>query len=218
MSASWDYKVEIDKPAGDTMCKCSDCGWINRFADLKEIGDCCLTPGNPSPAGRCPAPQCNSLAYIVKREEETATEDEIARARERYALGSDDNIEIDSNAKVSRGDDGCFVQAWVYLRDDESDIIARRRCEMHEWDHHEDIRKKYRRKRFEIIDNELVENISYYLVYVATKPDTMMFHYMSDEPDFACSFDSLAEVGEPFKQWFIDAMMRYEERKKHAKN
>jgi hypothetical protein len=37
----------------------------------------------------------------------------IASAREQY--GSDD-CEIDDNAVVSRGDDGAFVQAWVWVR------------------------------------------------------------------------------------------------------
>lgn len=46
---------------------------------------------------------------------EEATPGEVARAREIYAAGSDDDIEIDDNAKVSRADDGTWVQAWVWL-------------------------------------------------------------------------------------------------------
>ena len=44
-----------------------------------------------------------------------ATEDEINRARQEYAHGSDDNIEIDEEAATSRGDDGVWVAAWVWL-------------------------------------------------------------------------------------------------------
>lgn len=41
----------------------------------------------------------------------------IAEARKQYANPSDDNIEIDTDAKVSRGDDdGAWVAAWVYVR------------------------------------------------------------------------------------------------------
>ena len=47
--------------------------------------------------------------------QDDATPAEIARARELYSEGSDDDIEIDDNAKASRGDDGCFIQAWVWL-------------------------------------------------------------------------------------------------------
>jgi hypothetical protein len=212
MSAPYDYKVANDKPADDTMCQCGDCGAVNRFVDLKPIGDCSLTPGDPSPAGRCS--ECESLSYVVKPEPETATEDEIARARDQYALGSSDNIEIDDNALVSRGDEGCFVQAWVWLPDDEAITIERRRNEMHEWGHHEEIRRTYKSKRFEIVDNELVGNISYYLVYRHSFPAGLRFHYMSDNPDFSCAYDDLAEVGEPFQPWFIAAMNRYNEKKK----
>lgn len=138
---------------------------------------------------------------------EEATPEEIERAREKY--GSDD-IEIDNNALVSRGDGGCFVQAWVWLADEEANNL----CEMHEWGHHEEIRIFYKKKgrKYEVVDSELVGNISYYLVYQPGWPKGMRFHYMSDNPDFSCAYDSLAEVGEPFKQWFIDAMQRYLEK------
>ena len=45
----------------------------------------------------------------------------IDAARRQYAEGSDDNIEIDDDAKFSRGDDGCWVQAWVWVRDEEDE-------------------------------------------------------------------------------------------------
>ena len=58
------YHVEIDAPADDTPCVCDDCNWRGTFAQLRAIGDCSLTPGDPSPAGRCP--ECDTLAYVVK--------------------------------------------------------------------------------------------------------------------------------------------------------
>jgi hypothetical protein len=63
MSAPYDYKVLIDAPADDTPVDCDGCDWTGVFVDLEEIGDCSLTPGDPSPAGRCPG--CGSLAYVV---------------------------------------------------------------------------------------------------------------------------------------------------------
>ena len=46
---------------------------------------------------------------------ENASEEEIERARLLYALSSNDNIEIDEEAKASRGNDGVWVAAWVFL-------------------------------------------------------------------------------------------------------
>lgn len=40
--------------------------------------------------------------------------DDALRAMARDTYGSDD-CEIDDNAVVSRGDDGAFVQAWVWV-------------------------------------------------------------------------------------------------------
>jgi hypothetical protein len=47
----------------------------------------------------------------------------IEAARDRYALGSSDNIEIDDGALTSIGDEGTWVQAWVWMEheDDEDD-------------------------------------------------------------------------------------------------
>jgi hypothetical protein len=44
-----------------------------------------------------------------------ATPEEVERARDKYALGSSDNIEIDDDAQTSPTDDGTWVQAWVWL-------------------------------------------------------------------------------------------------------
>lgn len=38
-------------------------------------------------------------------------------AQVNYAQDSDDNIEVDDDATVSEGDDGVFVQAWVWCSD-----------------------------------------------------------------------------------------------------
>lgn len=41
-------------------------------------------------------------------------------AREMYANGSDDDIEVDDNAEVRPNDEGGYwVQAWVYVREDD---------------------------------------------------------------------------------------------------
>lgn len=49
-----------------------------------------------------------------------ATPEQIERARNEYCLCSDDNIEIDDNAAVSEGEEGVWVQAWVWLQHEEA--------------------------------------------------------------------------------------------------
>ena len=69
------YTATVDAPSGATPCACGDCGWSGPFSALAaganasrfaDIGDCTLTPGDPSPAGRCPA--CGTLAYVTPRD------------------------------------------------------------------------------------------------------------------------------------------------------
>lgn len=42
-------------------CSCSSCSWTGAASRLKPIEDCSLTPGDASPAGRCP--KYASLVY-----------------------------------------------------------------------------------------------------------------------------------------------------------
>lgn len=42
-------------------------------------------------------------------------EQQRQRAREQYAYGADDNIEIDDNAQVLDAEGGVWVQAWVWV-------------------------------------------------------------------------------------------------------
>ncbi len=48
-------------------------------------------------------------------------QDVIEAARGRYAMPSDDTIEIDDKPKLSRGDGGCWVAAWVWVEDPEAE-------------------------------------------------------------------------------------------------
>lgn len=43
----------------------------------------------------------------------------IEAARKQYAEGSDDDIEVDDNACMSRADGGTWVQAWVWVKEGE---------------------------------------------------------------------------------------------------
>jgi hypothetical protein len=44
----------------------------------------------------------------------------IQKARDEYAAGSDDDIEVDEGAALSESDNGTWVMAWVWLVDDET--------------------------------------------------------------------------------------------------
>lgn len=79
------YTASIDEPADDTPCACSDCGKKGlTFGDLMDIDDCELTPGDASPAGRCP--NCDSLAYVVtpKTIREDASEETLKALKDLY--------------------------------------------------------------------------------------------------------------------------------------
>lgn len=59
---SYSAGVEFTTEPHTIACSCSDCEWTGTADQLAEIGDAVLTPGDPSPAGRCP--DCAALAYV----------------------------------------------------------------------------------------------------------------------------------------------------------
>lgn len=63
---SFAYRAEVEEPDPGTPAKCGGCDWIGTAFDTTDIEECTLTPGDPSPVGRCPDPECGALAYIVK--------------------------------------------------------------------------------------------------------------------------------------------------------
>lgn len=61
------YTAEIESSGFEahTPVGCGDCGWLGSCGDLKPIKTCVLTPGDPSPVGRCP--DCYCLAYLATK-------------------------------------------------------------------------------------------------------------------------------------------------------
>ena len=61
-----DYVASIDFTTDpETIaCSCDGCDWAGMASDAAPIESCSLTPGDPSPAGRCP--ECDSLIYVVE--------------------------------------------------------------------------------------------------------------------------------------------------------
>jgi len=56
------YRVAEVDAADNAACTCDNCGWTGTADATAEIEDCALTPGDPSPVGRCP--ECDWLAYV----------------------------------------------------------------------------------------------------------------------------------------------------------
>lgn len=50
---------------GDVVCTCDGCDWTGSAEHVADIGECCLTPGDVIPVGRCP--ECDSLCYVKHR-------------------------------------------------------------------------------------------------------------------------------------------------------
>lgn len=72
--------------------------------------------------GTCRAIQVRKLRDSLKAPE-TASPDEVARARREYADGSNDDIEIDDDAARSESNDGVWIAAWVHLRKEEDEDL-----------------------------------------------------------------------------------------------
>ena len=65
---SYGYEAEVDHSADDEApVGCGSCAWHGRYDQTVAIGLCSLTPGDPSPSGRCP--ECDSLCYLDAVEE-----------------------------------------------------------------------------------------------------------------------------------------------------
>lgn len=57
-------------------------------------------------------------AAPTQRAAEHATPEQVAQAREMYA---DDDVMIDDDAQVSEAENGVWVQAWVWVGEDDDD-------------------------------------------------------------------------------------------------
>ena len=57
------YYAIIDEPEPNSLWSCSNCGQTSTYEELDDIEECILTPGDPSPAGRCPNEDCGALCY-----------------------------------------------------------------------------------------------------------------------------------------------------------
>lgn len=72
-------RIEIDEPdSSDTPCYCGGCSWRGKAGDLLPVDGAILTPGDASPAGRCPEADCGALAYLDRPADRARDEAENA--------------------------------------------------------------------------------------------------------------------------------------------
>lgn len=64
------YTVAEVEDRGSWPVACEDCGWEGAAGDVEDIGKCALTPGDPSPVGRCP--ECGTICYVQHTKYEAA--------------------------------------------------------------------------------------------------------------------------------------------------
>ena len=70
------------------------------------------------------------------RDDRLRYKSQIEAARATYAIPSDNDIEVDEDAMVSATDDGCWVSAWVMVRDvDDADAEGREGAEVRNGQH-----------------------------------------------------------------------------------
>lgn len=71
--------IIIEEPSEELPATCDDCHWHGTAGELLEAEGAVLTPGDPSPAGRCPV--CETLAYLARPEDaERSAGPELAAA------------------------------------------------------------------------------------------------------------------------------------------
>lgn len=62
---------------------------------------------------------------VTRMNQEETTQKFLDAAQELYADPSDDDIEIDHRGIVSIGEEGAWVAAWVYVRNEEAGLGGR---------------------------------------------------------------------------------------------
>lgn len=63
---------------------------------------------------------CAAAIKLIRDDAPNGQDDQeiVAQARTRYAIDSDDDVEIDDVPRLNRTADGCWVSAWVWVAGD----------------------------------------------------------------------------------------------------
>jgi hypothetical protein len=89
--------IERDHLPDDAPCDCGQCEWVGPLSATADVSDAVLTPGDPSPCGRCP--ECEGLCYLIRAED-----DMREAAPELFAA-----VMLTIDDADDTGCDGCFV-------------------------------------------------------------------------------------------------------------
>lgn len=193
------YTAEVQHVSDETkiVCACENCQWTGMASDLKPIDDCILTPGDASPAGRCP--ECETLAYVVNEG------DTSPQLHKRFALGAylvsmdvdqdghlsvyvkstDGSKAIDVAADIGAEDEVCLRATTSLIEQQHEEAeLAERRAKMPKWDYSADsklqiledfgYRLTHEEGEFTI---SFVENPAYYTVYSSSRLEVIRAGY-----------------------------------------
>jgi hypothetical protein len=109
--------IETDHIPEDAPCECGNCDWKGAIAEATVIEGAVLTPGDPSPCGRCP--ECDSLCYLTRPED--AVRDAATELLAAVLLTIDEANDD--------GDDGRFVISATAM---DALIAARDKAQLHD--------------------------------------------------------------------------------------
>lgn len=86
-------------------------------AEVEDVSKRCGWAGNGA-RQRADKVLANAAPFLIEptAEQEAYRAEMICAARQEYAQGSDNDIEVDDDAQLSQADDGTWVQAWVWIR------------------------------------------------------------------------------------------------------
>jgi hypothetical protein len=89
--------IETDHIPEDAPCTCGSCDWKGAIAEAAIVEGAVLTPGDPSPCGRCP--ECDSLCYL------TRPQDAVSDAAPQLLAA----VRATIDAADDTGCDGCYT-------------------------------------------------------------------------------------------------------------
>ena len=123
------YRVDEIDAKSDVPCRCSCCGWEGIAADVADIQDCALTPGDASPIGRCPRSDCGALVYPDREIDRARDNADLMLAAMRQMIAAWDADEDEPDAMAVMKD----VLAIVEARPEPGDIPGKPPPPAPEW-------------------------------------------------------------------------------------
>jgi hypothetical protein len=95
---------------GSELCTCANCGNVYEARELNEIRDPSqrMMPGEPTPAGECPAEDCGAFCFLESDADDVAEAQHIAARAMRTALEAISNIDANGNSEPDHMADALY--------------------------------------------------------------------------------------------------------------